>query len=1478
MVELPTVSAHNSALSYTANSFVLSGGTNIYRALRAVPAGTAITDTTYWQATNWSAVMNTAISQTNIPNVATSLTADLEYEGDGATTEFSAGTLYTTPASYTTLVYVDNVLQSSPSNYSYDADTATIDFVTAPVFGSQVRIIGARIVLSVVNSASAAPLDKLRVAPGTGTLFADLGFQTYVYTQTITSPVPQAYSHFGQAVFISDNTTDLVIGAPDGSAFNPCVFDDNTTRFDGGSTEFLEVVAQSGVVYTFDFLPAANASVTNPGQFVFGQQLYDSSLAPLDQFGTAIDYTTGTLLIGAPGTDSGDSAAGYGALIEYINPTREPSWQAIRLQQPVVDIDLLNTVFMYDRFLGASRQYFDFFDPLQGRVLGAVRQNLDYIGAVDPAAYNVGDLNNYGDTWGQARVGQIWWNTTNARFIDPNQDDVVYASRRWGQLFPGSQVQVYQWISSTVPPAQYSGPGEPLSTTSYSITSGIDAQGLFLTTYFFWVTGIRTVDRAARKTLSIDTISRYIESPRSSGIAYVAPINASTVAIYNGLPYIQAQDTVLHLEYDQQPNQDAIHLEYQLIPQDRGDGFLTDTLYRKLQDSFCGVDVAGNLVPDPLLPPSELYGVQFRPRQSLFANRFLALENYLVAANRVMSLYPLAETRRFPLLDSEEPEPMAGSGAWNKRVANDVELSYQDLAQVPLGYLYLVASDAANDGLWTIYQVIAGDIPGSRALSLIRVQNYDTKRYWQFVDWYAPGYDPLTVIAQEVPNFSDLATITVAPGSSVKVTPNAQGKFEIYLFEDGTYTRVGLESGTIEISPEIWDYSIGRFGFDVEVFDAQYFDQEPVIETRRIIQAINQEIFIDDLAIERNRLLVLMFDFILSEQVAPIWLTKTSLIDVDHVIRRLQPFQIYRQDNQDFVLNYIQEVKPYHTQIRQFNLIYEGSDVYDGTVTDFDVPAYWDSAQDLFISPVLDDNTQDPLSTTSSTPSTSPIWQTLPWNQWYQNYLLSIESVTVVDGGSGYTVPPQVIVTGEAETPAELVARINSAGAVIGIDVISPGQGYLTTAVITFEGGNGQGARAVAVMGNAQVREFTTTIKYDRYQYQTTIVDWEPNVNYDNGTQVRYADRVWAANSDDSSAVQSATFDPADWTLVAAGSLSGVDRTMGFYVPTVDQPGLDLALLISGVDYPGVQVSAPTFSQNTGFDVGNFDINPFDNIAIGPEGLPTYDPAILDAIYESEFTDPYLGTLPAPAYAGDPPTTGPANAITVAGGAFVDTYSSHAPEELVPGAIFDTLDFRVFTTPGADWLGEGHGFDIGAINYVYQSATTDLSFAGQVDLLVMIMVYDLSIGIQLTEDIDYQVDWVNQTLRVTGGASAGDTIAIQVYGLGGGNQLFRQAYTGAQPNNTITVPVQTSLISEFAIFINGAPTVNYTFLASGNYATQIVFGQTLTATDYVAVTALGPGYGSWSAPVQQYDIGDGSTLIFPLANSLQGTNPSNIIA
>jgi hypothetical protein len=1433
-----------SSVSWPASSLVQDSGL-LYQAIRTVPVGVTLNDVTYWRQSSWVAVLANDINTSSIANVIAST-------GIIGTTSFGLLTLS-----------VKNVLAAEPAN-------------------------------------------RLSVLPGLiGTIFQALGFNTYAYTQTITSPAPSIDANFGTTLNIDTSANTLTVGAPRGNLYRPNTFDQGTTYFDGRTTTFNGPLYQSGVVYTYDYLRSSADSISDPGKFAFGQQIYDQRVRELDQFGTAIDYTNGVLMIGSPGSDVEDSTLSelnYGRAAVFKNDTLTPAWAVIHEQLPVVDIKLINSVYSYSASTGAKSTFFDFIDPLQGKILGAAAENIDYTSVVDPAAYNVGPVNNFGRIWADAHVGEIWWDTNSVRFIDPNQDNITYAARRWAQIFPGSTVDVYQWVSSTVPPGGYTGPGTPRDIVSYNATNGINSDGIFATTYYFWVTGITTINTTAGKTLSVTGISTYIADPRSSGIPYVAFLNASSTGIYNAVNDISAQDTILSIEFDQELTSDNVHTQYSLIPQDRADGFLPDNLYLKFIDSLCGSNSTGAAVPDVTLSPANRYGVQFRPRQSMFADRFLALKNYFGRVNSVLAQYPITEIRSFVLLNSREPEPPAGTGAWDKRVANIEELSYQNLASVPVGYLYLVVSDSTQNGLWTIYQVTATKTFAT--LDLVRVQNYDTRRYWSHINWYLPGYNASKLVIATVGVYSDLSKLSLyqAPvGSSVRVSANSQGKWEIYLrVATDTWDRVALQDGTIKISAELWDYQLGRFGFDVEVFDAQYFDQEPVIETRRIIQAINQELLVDELLIERNRALILMFNFALSEFDAPNWLSKTSLIDVDHTIRGLVAFQTYQQDNQDFVLDYIKEVKPYHVQIREFNLIYNGLDDYQGSMTDFDVPAYYDTdvIPNQFVSPILTPYTVSTAVGTgtpddaSDTAADSLIWQTQPWSFWYQNYTLAVVGASVAAAGEGYTVPPVAIVTGDCVTPAELTVTINSFGKLTGVVVNNPGVGYTTTALITLAGGNGTGGQLVAVMagpgvgkdqdptaanyGDIQyynlVRSFNLTMKYDRYQYVSTIVDWQPNVNYDNGTQVRYDNRVWTADSSDSTGVDTTTFDPADWLLVNAATLSGVDRTMGLYVPTVNEPGLDLGLLIDGITYPGVQVSAPTFGQNTGFDVGNFDVNPFDNISYGPEGLPTYDPGILDAIYESRFLDIYLGLRPTD--------------INVVGGEFVGPYESHAPEELVPGSEFDTLDFRVYTRPGSDWDNNGHGFAWKITKWIYNNSTAyTQSFDNIITSPVQVRVTNQTQGRDLVQDVAYTIDWVTNVVTIVPSISAppaanGDTLVISVFGIGGGNQLYKNVFNGADVGNFLNIPVADVEIFDMAIFVNGILITNYTYSAGINNSTDIEFADTYTSTDEINVTAIGDTDGSlpytWSTPQTQYFNSYGQ-LDYMLDNSMSGTNIPNLV-
>ena len=442
---------------------------------------------------------------------------------------------------------------------------------------------------------------------------------------------------------------------------------------------------------------------------------------------------------------------------------------------------------------------------------------------------------------------------------------------------------------------------------------------------------------------------------------------------------------------------------------------------------------------------------------------------------------------------------------------------------------------------------------------------------------------------------------------------------------------------------------------------------------------------------------------------------------------------------------------------------------------------------------------------------------------------------------------------------------------------------------------------------------------------------------------VRYDNRVWQASSSDSTAVVGPTFNLEDWTLVNAGTynnglgLTGVDRTMGLYVPGVNQPGLELPLLIDGVDYPGVQVYGDYF--------------------LG-------DPLAVDAEYQSEFTDTTLGTLPTD--------------INVEGGGFVDLYEGHAPEELVNGAEFDTLDFRVYTRPGADWNRDGHGFQLKSIRYAFEEAITDTySWAGLVEHPVQVLVGNITTGLDLTLDVDYTVDWDDQTITLLT-VNNGDIVNISVYELGGGNQLYRANYIGGNIDQTVVIPVNNAEIENVYVFVNGEIVSGITWLPysestawdildsysrldvvnnSGNYyravqdvpagivitdtsywfefvptlqtevdlgtsygvgagialvayglttaaAGNFVIGETYTiatvgttswtsigaasntvGTTFVA-TGIGSGDGtatinySWSTPQVQYVIADESLLVtktITLINSDQGSNPANMV-
>jgi len=1127
------------------------------------------------------------------------------------------------------------------------------------------------------------------------------------------------------------------------------------------------------------------------------------------------------------------------------------TWTLLYEEQDTVNTTLINRVMLTDKLSTGNTHDLDYLDPLNGKILSSVSENIDYISAIDPSSYSQG-TNTTGIVWSSEHVGEMWWDTSNVRFLDYNQADLNYASVNWGQLFPGSTVDIRQWVESELHPSQYKGPGSIINATDYTTVSRVDTANNIKQTYYFWVSNSGVITN--NKTLSTNTIENYIKNPITSGIGFVGFLNSSTIGIYNSSS--SNDSSILHISYSQSHNENGIFNEYSLIKENNKHDFLSDTLYKKLQDSFVGGNLIGLEVPNRNLTSSQRLGINFRPRQSMFKNRFNALQEYLTQVNAVIKQHIITTNRNFDLLNSSEVAPGASTNKWDITVADINELNYQNLNLVAVGYKYLVLSDTNNNSGWSIYEVVSGP-----KLELIQVQTYDTTRAWTYIDWFESIEAENAIVSAVVSDSSKLTSLSVSEESYVKVSSNSTGKFEIYQLRSGYWVRVGLEDGTIKFNDSLWD---GNSTYSNISIDSNEFTSDNVvirsdtgtnnIELRNVIQTINKDLLIDELLIHRNKLLISVFKFILSEQDSVNWLSKTSLIDVEHKVRDLEQYTTYKKDNQDFLLEYLNESKPYHAKIKEFLLKYNGSEQYNTDVADFDVPVYYDNAFERYISPVLDHDGTILKSDQSNfdddgvglTEVDYNIWELNPWDNWYNNRTLSVSNVIIVDQGINYTQAPIVNVNGgNATTQAVMTAKVNNSGNIIEIVVESPGEGYTSNPSITLVGGNGTGAIITPVMQNTLVRTVNTTLNYNRCEYSSTVLDWKSNTllqttidqtdvttdnavltidSYDNvyelGQLVRHNNTVYSHNV---TRAFKTTFLTGDFTIVNPSTLSAADRTMGYYTPGVNDPGLNLPMLINGIEYPGTIVSDLDFDDNT-------EIN---------------------TEYSGSFSDLYLGTLPED--------------INTDGGSFINTYDSHAPEELIPGSIFDTLDLTVHTRPGFDYQNNGHAFETRHVLNNFTPSSTIFTFDNVVEHIVAIKVVNITTSTSLNASTDYIVNWSNKTIEIIDNAYTNDIIQIFVYEMGGGNQLYRNTYTGDEFINSLVIPVESQSIYDIVIVVNGEylksgftsssdgtittdsllETVDSTTLTvdkvslNESQSTTISFSDKYDGSDFVSVTVFG---------------------------------------
>ena len=539
----------------------------------------------------------------------------------------------------------------------------------------------------------------------------------------------------------------------------------------------------------------------------------------------------------------------------------------------------------------------------------------------------------------------------------------------------------------------------------------------------------------------------------------------------------------------------------------------------------------------------------------------------------------------------------------------------------------LVNADTTIGGIWAIYEWNKNTQSWNKSVN----QSYDTTKYWSYADWYATGYNSNTVVDQTIGQSYELFGLNNNIGNIVKINNIGAGgwlllkKIDTQDTEDYTvnYSTIGRQNGTIQLNSLLYSYSTQTSGYDAIAYDSAFYDKEPVQELRNIIDAIKNDIFVSDLAVEYNELFFAALRYAHTEQPNIDWAFKSSFVRAKHNVGGLIQKVTYQNDNLENYQDYIEEVKPYKTKIREYISAYNTIESTDSMVTDFDLPPSYIGSS---IKPSIAKFSNNSITQLYDDYSTAP------YKNWVDNNKFDVISIDVASTGSGYAKAPTVTISGDNPP----VARAYLAkGKVKSIEIESAGQQYYTSPTITLTGQNTTPARAVAVLGNSLARSTHMVIRFDRVSGKRYIENINSVETFTGtGSKEKYSlkwpmdakTNTYSVTVNGITQLSSAynigndvdfslghqrflgyiNFNdvPANNSIIVVtykkslSMLTAADRIFAAYSPTSGMPGISennsLASLMKGVEYEGVLYDSYGFGNEQGFGQGGFGDLPFD--------------------------------------------------------------------------------------------------------------------------------------------------------------------------------------------------------------------------------------------------------------------------------------------
>jgi hypothetical protein len=975
----------------------------------------------------------------------------------------------------------------------------------------------------------------------------------YSLTQRLDSFENNVNEMFGSSVSISSGTEQIAVGAKNSSYEILTIFDEGTTVFENNTTVFFEFVSSAGQVYVFE-----NISST----YYLTEKLRTG--LPNESFGANIDASRDSIAVSSPNYTRVNELT-LGTVRLYRKKANSSSLQTIESYKPLVDISLIDSVILYDDSLNVKIADLDIIDNYKLKILGRAEQEISFKTLYDPAFYSNATSDQIVDpdqAWLDLNVGKLWWDLSTVKFLYYEQDDTDYKIGNWNSQVVGSNIDIYEWVETPLLPSEWS----VLADTVEGLNLRISGQPKFPndtvynvkikynpqtgvengTLYYYWVknSSIIPLNNNQRKISSV-SVTELISNPSSSGLPFVAVIDKDKFLAFNLKEYFESDTALINIRYKNTVGKiNNVHSEYQLLTEGVADSLPSNSLETKWIDSLIGADQSGNRVPDLNLPAKQQYGINYRPRQTMFVDRFKALKIVIENVNTILKTQPFTELINFTILNSKDLPPDELLNQYDVAVDNYIDLETVGTVRTKQAILSPNIVNGAIDTIDIIdpgfgYRVtppIVIDGTGANATAVATIDNQ--------------GRVISVTVTRKGRKYSS-AVIKIRPFAVLVVTDSTSNNdWGIYSWDDKRRTFYKSMSQSYDVT-QYWEYTdwwkdnysnLSRIVIEI---DNLYQEPTLTLEVGGLLRikefanggwAVLEKTESDQGDILNNYILV-------GRQLGTIQLKDTTYniskigigyngsVSYDSVFYDLQNAKelrlILTSVKEDIFTDNLRVEwnKLFFTSIRyafseqlyidwafktsflsaihnvgelslKVNYKNDNLDSYRAYLEE--VKPFRTTIREYTSRYTRLENTPTSVTDFDLPPAYSivdgqilPITEYFnktaeyPWKWWADNNGYSISSIEIYDNGSDYVSVPEVVISGNG-SGATARAFISN-GKVVSIKIVSEGIGYTQTPIVTIVGGNGNSlnqAKAVAILGNSLIRTFKSVIKFDRISKQ----------------------------------------------------------------------------------------------------------------------------------------------------------------------------------------------------------------------------------------------------------------------------------------------------------------------------------------------------------------------------------------------------------